>query len=152
MDTANPTTVGTLTFTNSGQYDPDTTVGYNDIVTLSLHGLTTPQTGMADFAWLLPDQGDDRTVPLLLGRLPVNAGNATLQYTSPTHTNLLAQYSGVRITEQPANNDPSTPSLDPKTWRWEGWIPNTPTPGDVHQYSLLVSFETSACQRSNIAG
>src|SRR5262249_49637674 len=76
----------------------------------------------------------------LLGRLSVNAGNATLQYTSPAHTNLLAQYSGVRITEQPAKGDPDTPSQDPKTWRWEGWIPHIPTPGDAHQYSMLSHF------------
>jgi serine/threonine protein kinase len=132
-----PATVGTLTFTNSGQYDPNTTVGYNDRISLSLHNLTIPQTGRAYFAWLLPDQGDDATVPILLGRLPVNAGNATLQYDSPAHTNLLAQYSRVRITEQSADNNPITPSPDPKTWRWEGSFPNTPIPGDPHQYSLL---------------
>jgi hypothetical protein len=134
---ANPTLVGTLAFTDSGQYDPDTTVGYNDIVTLSLHSLTTPQTGMAYFAWLLPDQGDDGTPPLLLGRLSVNAGNAAFQYTSPAHTNLLAKYSRVRIIEQQALNDPITPSPDPKTWRWEGSLPNTPNPGDAQHYSLL---------------
>ena len=135
-----PQTVGTLIFTDSGQYDPATTVGFNDIVTLSLHNLTTPQTGMAYFVWFLPDQGDDTTPPLLLGRLAVNAGKATLQYASPAHTNLLAQYSGVRIIEQQALNDPSTPSPDPKTWHWEGWIPHTPTPGDAHQYSMLSHF------------
>lgn len=133
---ASPPIVGTLTFTNSEQYDPHTTVGYNDIITLSLHSLTTPRTGMAYFAWLLPDQGDN-TAPLLLGRLPMKAGNATLLYTSPTYWNLLAPYSGVRITEQPANDNPTTPSPDPKAWRWEGSLPNTPNPGNVDQYSLL---------------
>jgi serine/threonine protein kinase len=128
---------GTLTFTDSGQYDPSTTVGYNDIVTLSLHHLTTPGTGQAYFAWLLPDQADDQTVPLLLGRLSVNAGDATLHYASPSHTNLLAHYSGVRIIEEPASPDPNVPSQDPKTWRWEGRLPNTPNPGDAHQYSFL---------------
>jgi serine/threonine protein kinase len=132
--------VGKLAFTDSGQYDPETTVGYNDRVTLSLHSLTAPQAGMAYFAWLMPDQGDDGTAPILLGRLSVDAGNATLQYASPAHTNLLAQYSGVRITEQSASNDPGTPSQDPKAWRWDGWIPHTPTPGDAHQYSMLSHF------------
>jgi hypothetical protein len=126
-----------LAFTDSGQYDPGITVGYNDIVTLSLHSAATPQAGNAYLVWLLPDKGDDTTVPLLLGHLSVNGGNAALRYVSPAHTNLLAQYSRVRITEQPANNDSSTPSPDPKTWRWEGALPNVPTPGDVHKYSLL---------------
>jgi len=129
--------LGTLAFTDSGQYDPHTTVGYNDIVTLSAHSLTVPEAGKAYSAWLLPDPTDDETVPLLLGRLTVNGGNTTLRYVSPTHTNLLAHYSGVRIIEQPDKGNPSTPSQDPKTWCWEGWLPNTPTPGDVQQYSLL---------------
>jgi eukaryotic-like serine/threonine-protein kinase len=154
---ASPILVGKLTFTDSRQYDPATTVGYNDIVTLSLHDLTTPQTGMAYFVWLLPDQGDERTVPLLLGRLRVDGGNATFRYASAAHTNLLAQYSGVRIIEQPANGDPSSPSPDPKTWRWEGWIPNTPTPGDEQQYSMLSHFrhllaKDPTLQANNIAG
>jgi hypothetical protein len=76
--------------------------------------------------------------PLLLGRLPVSAGNVTFQYPSPTYENLLAQYSGVRITEQPANDNPSIPSSDPKTWRWEGWILNTPNTHYIDQYSLLA--------------
>jgi serine/threonine protein kinase len=152
-----PKPVGTLVFTDSGQYDPNTTVGYNDIVTLSLRSLTPPQTGMAYFAWLMPDQGDDATVPILLGRLSVNAGNATLRYASPAYTNLLAQYSGVRIIEQPANNDPSNPSPDPKTWHWEGWVPHTPTPGDPNQFSMLSHFrhllaKDPTLQKNQISG
>jgi hypothetical protein len=133
-------TMDTLTFSDSQQYDPSKTVGYNDKVTLSLHSLTTPQKGMDYFVWLMPDQRDGTASPLLLGRLPMNAGNAAFEYASPAHTNLLAQYSGVRIIEQPANGDPSSPSSDPKTWRWEGWIPNKQTPGDESHYSLLDHF------------
>ena len=154
---ASPTLVGTLAFTDSGQYDSTSTVGYNDIVSLSLHSLTTPGTGMAYFAWLLPDPGDDGTPPLLLGRLSVNTGNAAFQYTSPAHTNLLARYSRVRIIEQQALNDPSTPSPDPKTWRWEGSLPNTPNPGDAQHYSLLdhlrhLLAKDPTLQANNIPG
>jgi hypothetical protein len=154
---ASPSLVGSLAFTNSGQYDPNTTVGYNDIVSLSLHSLTTPQTGNAYFAWLLPDLGDDETPPLLLDRLAVNGGNATLHYSSPAHTNLLAQYSRVRITEQSVSNNPASPSPDPKTWRWEGSIPSTPTPGDPNQYSLLSHLrhllaKDPVLQANNIPG
>jgi hypothetical protein len=152
-----PTTVGTLTLADSGQYDPATTVGYNDIINLSLHSLTNPGAGMAYFAWLMPDQTNDDAIPLLLGRLTVNGGNATIHYASPAHTNLLALYSGVRITEQTADPIPSTPSLDPQTWRWEGWIPHTPTPGDEKQYSLLSHLrhllaQDPTLQANNIAG
>jgi hypothetical protein len=132
-------------------------VGYNDIVTLSLHSLAPPQKGNAYFAWLLSDEGDDTVVPLLLGRLPVDAGNATLQYRSPAHTNLFAQYSRVRITEQPANNDPFAPSADPKAWRWQGALPNVPTPGDANHYSLLSHLrhllaKDPVLQANNISG
>ena len=152
-----PTTVGTLTLGDSGQYDPATTVGYNDIVNLSLHSLTNPHAGMAYFAWFMPDQTNDDAIPLLLGRLSVKGGNATIHYASPAHTNLLAQYSGVRITEQPASTTPSTPSLDPQTWRWEGWVPHTPTPGDEKQYSLLSHLrhllaQYPTLQANNISG
>jgi eukaryotic-like serine/threonine-protein kinase len=150
-------TMDTLTFSDSQQYDPSKTVGYNDKVTLSLHSLTTPQAGMDYFAWLMPDQRDGTASPLLLGRLSVNAGNAALEYDSPAHTNLLAQYSGVRIIEQPANGDPSSPSSDPKTWRWEGWIPNKQTPGDESHYSLLdhlrhLLAKDPTLQENGIAG
>jgi hypothetical protein len=154
---ASPSTVGTLTFTDSEQYDPNITVGYNDIVTLSLHSLTNPQAGNAYFAWLMPDQTDDGTVPLLLGRLSVNGGNATIHYASPTHTNLLAQYSGVRITEQQALDASGLPSQDPKTWRWQGWIPNIPTPQDAQKYTLLSHLrhllaKDPTLQQNNLPG
>jgi hypothetical protein len=145
-----PPVVGTLTFTDSGQYDPDTTVGYNDIVSISLHNVAPPQAGKAYFAWLMPDQGDDTTVIVLLGRLSVNGGNATLRYVSPEHTNLLVQYSGVRITEQSTDYEPNIPSPDTKTWRWEGWIPFTPTPGDKLKFSLLSHFRHLLAQESTL--
>src|SRR5262249_4300135 len=110
--------------------------------------------GQAYFVWLLPDQGDDETAPLLLDRLSVNGGNANLQYNSPTHTNLLAQYSRVSITEQPANNTPSTPSLKP---RWLGSLPNIPNPGTTPPYSLLdhlrhLLAKDPTLQANNIPG
>ncbi len=132
---AAPITPGTLSFGSSHQFNPSLTQGYNDLITLSLHGIPALSSGLAYDAWLMPDQSDDSTVPLLLGTL--HAGANTLFYASPSHTNLLASYSGVRITVQPTNPTPQTPSLNPKTWKWQGFIPNTPAPGDEHQYSLL---------------
>jgi hypothetical protein len=41
------------------------------------------------------------------------------------------------ITEQVDNANPTTPSLDSKTWRDLGAIPAIPTPGDEKGYSLL---------------
>ncbi len=127
---------GVLTFTSSGQVDSALTEGYNDIITLTFsHTLPSPPAGMAYVAWLMPDPTDDATLPLLLGML--SPGATRLTYISPTHRNLLAHYSGVRVTEQPAHPIPTLPSQDPALWRWQGWIPNIPTPGDEQHYSLL---------------
>ncbi len=132
------TEVGTAAFLSSGQVDQGLTQGYNDLLTLNFHSLPTPPAGLTYYAWLMPDPADDVTPPLLLGILhPEQTKQVTLTYASPSHTNLLASYSGVRITEQPGGTPPSLPSQDPATWRWQGWIPNIPTPGDENHYSLL---------------
>jgi hypothetical protein len=127
--------VGTFSFESSNQFNPTLTQGYNDIVKLSLSHLPAPPRGFSYAAWLMPDPSDDSTVPLFLGIL--HAGSIHVTYTSPDHTNLLASYSGVRVTIQPANSRPETPSLDPKTWKWQGVLPMQPSPGDEDQYSLL---------------
>ncbi len=126
---------GTFSFESSGQFNPTLTEGYNDIVKLSLHRIPAPPKGFSYSAWLMPDPSDDSTVPLLLGIL--HPGPINLTYTSPSHTNLLAFYSGVRITTQPENSTSETPSQDPKMWKWQGFISSKPTPGDENQYSLL---------------
>jgi hypothetical protein len=128
--------LGTFSFESSGQFNPTLTEGYNDIVTLSLRSIPAPPKGFSYDAWLLPDPSDDSTVPLLLGSL--HPGPVNLISTSPDHTNLLASYSGVRVTIQPENSTPDTPSQDPKMWKWQGFIPTVPTPGDENQYSLLA--------------
>ncbi len=128
---------GQLAFTSSGQLDPQSRRGLNDIVTVDLHGLSAPSMGRQDYAWLLPDHSQDEAPPLLLGLLQVVSGTASLTYHSPNHTNLLAQYSRLLVTEQPAVPLPVTPSRDAATRLALGEIPNTPTPGDEQHYSLL---------------
>jgi len=129
--------VGQLAFTSSGQLDPSSSQGLNDIVTVNLHDLLAPASGKSLFAWLLPDPSDDNTQPLLLGKLAIVGGKTRLTYADPNHSNLLVSYSGFQVTEQPSNQVPTTPPLDPKTWRYIGSIPNIPTTGDKKQYSLL---------------
>ena len=128
--------VGVLAFMSSGQFDPSTTRGYNDIITMSLRSLPAPDRGRFYYIWLLPDSGDDTTPPLLIGSLHTG-GPINIIYSSPTHINLLASYSGVRITVQSSKNAPAIPSQNPADWRWQGIFPNTPTPGDENHYSLL---------------
>jgi hypothetical protein len=135
-----PTTtfVGTLAFGSSGQLDPLGTRGLNDVITLTLQQLPAVPAARAEYAWLLPDRSDDQTPPLLLGTLSSTRGRvARLTYRSPSHQNLLAQYSRFLVTEEDAANPPITPSLDSTTWRLLGAIPDMPTPGDEQHYSLL---------------
>jgi hypothetical protein len=127
--------LGTFTFLSSGQFNPSSTQGYNDIVTLSLGSIPAPPTGMWYYVWLLPDQRDSMP-PLLIGTLHAS-GPVNLTYISPEHTNLLASYNGVRITVQSSHDTPTAPSQTPATWKWQGAIPNIPTPGDESHYSLL---------------
>src|SRR5260370_14999123 len=131
------TTVGQITFTSSGQLDPTSSKRLNDMLMVSLHTLSTPAPGNSLFVWLLPDPTDDTTLPRLLGKLAITGGKAQLMYIDPNHDDLLASYSGFRVTEQPSNAVLTTPPLDPKAWRYGGSVPDIPTPGDEKQYSLL---------------
>src|SRR5579859_2795994 len=70
--------LGTLMFKSSWQFNPSSTEGYNDVITLSLRNIPPPSAGMGYYAWLMPDQSDDATVPLLLGSL--HAGSIDLTY------------------------------------------------------------------------
>jgi hypothetical protein len=131
------TTVGQIAFTSSGQLDPSSSKGLNDIVTVSLSDLSAPTSGNAFYAWLMPDKSDDTTRPLLLGKLSIKQGKAQLTYAHPDHQNLLASYSGFLVTEQESNPQPMTSPLNPQAWRYVGSVPNTPTPGDEQHFSLL---------------
>lgn len=129
--------VGQLVFANSGQLDPTGTAGLNDVVTVELSGIQPPAPGNAFYAWLRPGQGQDEVRSILLGALHVTAGHAHLTYSDPRHTDLLATYNGLLVTEEPAQQVPQTPSLSSSTWRYQAYIPTIPVPGDIHQYSLL---------------
>jgi hypothetical protein len=131
--------VGSMSFTSSGQFNPTTTTGLNDGVMLSLRSIPNPPSGTSYYLWLLPDQQDDESIPpLLVGTVfSLKSGNTSVSFTVSDHQNLLSQYSVVLITEQKANSAPLVPSLDHQEWRYLGRIPNTPTPGDPHHYSLL---------------
>ena len=131
------TLVGRVSFTSSGQLNPTSSEGLNDVVHLDLTGLTPPSSGKSDYVWLLTDTSQNEQQPVLLGTLHMLKGSAQLTYPSPTHTNLLATYSRFLVTEQTANEEPIIPSIDPATWRYAGSIPDTPTPGDANHYSLL---------------
>ena len=130
--------VGQLVFTSSGQLDPASDTGLNDIITLNLHDLVALAPGMSYYAWLLSDKTQDTITPILLGQLQVINGQAQLTYQDQKHADLLVSYSRFLVTVQLGNAHPSLPSLDPTTWRYQGGIPDMATPGDEQGYSLLA--------------
>jgi hypothetical protein len=129
--------VGQISFVSSGQLDPNSATGLNDIVSLNLTGLTPPPQGMSYYAWLETDKTQDGTAPILLGKLQVSGGKVQLSYQDKQHVDLLVTYSRLLITQQSAASTPNIPPLDSKTWRYQAGIPDTPTPGDEKGYSLL---------------
>ncbi|GHP00908.1 hypothetical protein KSF_109550 [Reticulibacter mediterranei] len=123
---------GTLSFSSSGQLDPTSSKGLNDIVTLSL-SRNQLAPGMSAYAWLLSDKTQDGIPPILLGTLQ----GTQLTYQDQQHRNLLASYSRLLVTEQASRVTPSMPSPDTHAWRYQAVIPDIPTPGDENKYSLL---------------
>jgi hypothetical protein len=146
------TLVGRVFFTSSGQLDPTSSQGLNDVVHVDLSDLMPPATGKSDYAWLLPDTSHNELQPVLLGTLQIHKGSAQLTYTSPTHTNVLATYSHFLVTEQAANEEPIIPSLDPATWRYAGSIADTSTAGDANHYSLLSHLRHLLAKDPTLAG
>lgn len=138
LTAALPSAVGRLFFANSGQLDPTSAQGLNDIVIIDLRGITPPASGNALYAWLRPDPGQDEVKPILLGQLAVKAGQAHLTYANPTHEDLLVTFSRFLVTEQAAKTVPVTPPLDSATWRYQATIPTIPNPADEqHHYTVL---------------
>jgi hypothetical protein len=129
--------VGQLRFTSSGQLDPNSRTGLNDVVSLTLDSVIPPPVGMSLYAWLLSDKTQDSRAPILLGKLQIVSGKAQISYQNPHHTDLLVTYSRVLITAQDSTTTPTSPPLDTKTWKDQGSIPDIPTPGDEQGYSLL---------------
>ena len=137
QNVAVPTSMGQFSFMSSGQLDPSSSTGLNDLISLNLNSLTPPHSGMSYFAWLLSDQTQDSIPPILLGKFQPIGGKAQISYQDPQHVDLLVNYSRLLITEQGNTIDLTSPPLDPKNWRYQGSIPDIPTPGDQEGYSLL---------------
>ncbi len=129
--------VGQISFMSSGQLDPNSATGLNDIVSLNLTRLTPPPQGMSYYAWLEADKTQDGTAPILLGKLQVVGGKVQLSYQDKQHADLLVSYSRLLITQQSTGSTPNIPPLDSKTWRYQAGIPDIATPGDEKGYSLL---------------
>ncbi len=133
-----PHSIGTLTFGSSGQLNPQSSTGINDVIHLQLYGVLPPSPGMQYDAWLLPDSASSEQPPVLLGSLTLYGRNGQLTYSEPKHTNLLAIYSQVLIAAQPGTSAPLLPPITRTDWRYAGHLPAIPTPGDPQHYSFLA--------------
>ena len=134
-----PHIIGTLTFGSSGQLNPQSSTGINDVIHLQLYGVLPPSPGMQYDAWLLPDSASSEQPPVRLGSITLYGRNGQLTYSEPKHTNLLAIYSQVLIAAQPGSSAaPSLPPITQSDWRYAGHLPAIPTPGDPQHYSFLA--------------
>lgn len=119
---AAPPVVGHIYFVSSGQQiNVNTTNGIADRLQVALDNIPSPQSGKSYYVWLLADNDNQTTTisPILLGS-STHGGRINLFYAgNASHTNLLANYSRIMVTEEDAANLPSNPSLDATTWKYE---------------------------------
>lgn len=134
-------TVGHGFFTSSGAALGQNNQGINDTFQLNLSTIPNPSSGKSYYAWLLPDSIQSEAGSLSLGPLDVNNGSASLHssYIDPQHTNLIALYSRLLITEESTNPPPQSYSLDKKTWRYYVGIPQTPASRDCTSHINQLS-------------
>jgi hypothetical protein len=140
MPESSPTaqTVGSITFQSSEQLNENTSQGIDDQVQINLHSLSAPSTGKSYYAWLLGDTSQTEAQSVLLGKLAVANGAASLFYAGDSqHTNLLQITSRFLVTEEASSVVPLLPSPDTSTWRYYGALPAAPDPNDAHHYSFL---------------
>lgn len=130
--------VGSIAFLSSEQLNENTSQGLDDQVQISLHGLGTPASGKSYYAWLLGDSAQEESQSILLGRLTVLNGTASLFYSGDAlHTNLLQITSRFLVTEENSSVMPLMPSPDTHAWRYYGALPAIPDPNDAHHFSFL---------------
>ncbi|MGZ3645416.1 MAG: hypothetical protein ACXVCM_16365, partial [Ktedonobacteraceae bacterium] len=112
--------------------------GIADQLQIQLNNIPAPQAGKSYYAWLLADRHPhveqpaleppiQFTLPLMLGKLPVNHGSVSYLYPGDSqHDNLFSIGSRMLITEEDTNGTPKGPNADRSTWRYYAEIPQTP--------------------------
>ncbi len=132
-----PISGGQAFFLSSGQLNSGTAQGIADQLQINLQHVPSPLAGTSYYAWLLADIHPHVEVPaleppprfklpLLLGKLTVSNGNATLFYKGTAqHDNLISVASRMLITEEDSNGTPRGPAANRSTWRYYAQIPQT---------------------------
>ena len=132
------TPAGSITFLSSEQLNENTSQGIDDEVQINLHNLGNPAPGKSYYAWLLGDTTQMESQSVLLGRLNVVNGSASMLYSGDAlHTNLLQITSRFLVTEEVSSPPPLMPTPDTGSWRYAGALPSTPDPNDAHHFSFL---------------
>lgn len=132
------TIVGHAFFVNSGQISLSSNAGIADQMQISLQNIRPPTAGKSYYVWLLSDS-KTQALPLLLGTLPVQNGEATLTYPGDSHhTDILASYSRFLVTEEDASAPPVNYTLDKSAWIFGAAFSEQPNPLDtLDHFSLL---------------
>jgi serine/threonine protein kinase len=118
---AAPPVVGHIYFVSSGELNQNTTNGIADRLQVALNNIPNLQSGKSYYLWLLSDTDAQSTTfpPIPLGSSP-HGGLINLYYGgNAAHTNLLANYSRILVTEEDTNSPPLNPSPDTATWKYE---------------------------------
>jgi hypothetical protein len=126
--------------------------GISDELVINLQNLPNPQQGKSYYAWLV-NETQAGLPAVAIGALPLNHGQVTMTYIDPQHSNLLANYGHLLLTQEDTNPPPVTPSLDATTWRYSAAFPTTPNPADTtNHFSLLAHLRHLLSQDPKLAG
>lgn len=150
---SNNTLVGHAFFVNSGQISVNSSAGIADQLQISLQNIQPPAPGKSYYVWLLSDSKID-ALPLLLGTLPVQNGQATLSYPGDSHhTDILALYNRFLVTEEDAGAPPVNYTLDKNAWIFGAQFSEEPNPKDTaSHFSLLDHIRHLLAQDPKLKG
>ncbi|GHP01152.1 hypothetical protein KSF_111990 [Reticulibacter mediterranei] len=139
--------VGHAYFVSSGQLNENTSQGIADRLQIALDTIPHPQPNKSYYVWLLSDNdGQTNIAPILLGSSQ-SGGHIALFYAgNAQHSDLLARYSRLLVTEEDAGLIPTNPSLDQQTWRYAASFSQVKKPGQMD--SLLEHLRHLLSQAS----
>lgn len=129
--------VGHFSFLSSGLFNGNDDRGINDMIQIDLQGLPDPDPGKSYYLWLLVNSNQVESGSLPLEQVTLTQHAAHVLYADPQHSNLLASYGALLLTEEETNPAPTVPSPDRRNWRYLAQIPQTPDPTSAKHYSLL---------------
>ena len=145
------TITGHAFFVSSGLINTQSNQGITDELRISLQNVGDSQSGKRYYGWLLSNTGTD-ALPLALGPLSVDHKQIAMTYSDPNHNNLLANYGRFLVTEEDAQQQPTSPSLDVQVWRYYSAFSTASNPADPKHYSLLDHLRHLLSQDPKLKG